>query len=183
MLCINALKPKCGKFYRGDEGTTAVEFSMLLVPYIMVVLAILEVSLMYLSASLLEGSTTNAARMIKTGQIQQSGSVDPAGDFRNVLCSQAAIIIACDDIEIEAQTMVSYDDFDTLQPQFDDDGNMVSQGFAVGGSNDRILIRASFRYEMMTPLIGPLLGGPDSSHVFISTLVLQTEPYEFEDGA
>lgn len=173
-----------GKFLKnwaGDEdATTAIEFSLLIIPYLMLSLGIIELALMFTSASLLEAATGNAARMIRTGQLQQSGSADPAADFRDALCSNLVALISCDNVVIEVQRMDSYTDYSSMQPTFDENGNMVSSGFDVGGSNDKLLIRTSYRYEMITPLVGQLLNGPDGSTLFISTIVLQTEPYEFQ---
>ncbi|MEM7679475.1 MAG: TadE/TadG family type IV pilus assembly protein [Pseudomonadota bacterium] len=159
-----------------QKATTAIEFSLLMIPYLFISLAIIELSIMYAGATLLEGATGSAARMIRTGQIQQSG-VDPESAFRDELCRYATVIVVCDDIDIEIMPMDSFGDF--AGPSFDADGNFVPQGVDTGGSNDRMLIRVAYRYSMMTPLIGPLLAGPDNSHLFLSTIVLQTEPYEF----
>jgi Flp pilus assembly protein TadG len=165
---------------RKKEGTTAIEFALLAMPYLMLSLAIIELSLMYASASLLEGATDSAARMLRTGQIQQSGSADPEGDFRDAMCDFATVLINCNDVTIEVMAMDSYGDYDSMAPVYDGDGNMISQGFDAGGSNDRMLIRVAYRYEMVTPLVGPLLNGPGGGTQFISTIVLQSEPYEFE---
>ncbi len=148
-------------------------------PYILLTLGIIELSVMYASASLLEGATGSAARMIRTGQIQQAGG-DPETIFRDAICTYATVLIRCEDVDIEVRTMDSYADFGDMAPQFDDDGNMVSNGFSAGGSADRVLIRVAYRYPMMTPLVGPLLAGPGNSRLFMSTIVLETEPYEFE---
>lgn len=169
------------KWIKKEDGATAIEFSLVAIPYFMLSLGIMELSLMYASASLLEGATDSAARLIRTGQIQQS-SDDPETLFRQAMCNFVNVLIDCSDVEIEVQTMSSYSDFDTMTPVFDEDGNMVSQGFDAGGSNDRILIRVGYRYSMKTPFIGPLLNGPDGGTLFMSTIVLQSEPYEFEDA-
>jgi Flp pilus assembly protein TadG len=172
-----------GKFFRSwvdrKEGTTAIEFSLMAIPYFMLTIGILEVSIMYASACLLEGATTAAARLIRTGQVQQAESADPEEMFRDAVCDYAEALIACDKVIIEVRQMESFDDYDSMGAQYDEDGNMVSQGFDAGGSNDRVLIRVAYRYEMLTPFIGPLLVGPDNSRQFMSTIVLQTEPYEF----
>lgn len=170
----------CKKIWKRKEGTTAIEFSLLFMPYLMLSLGIIELSLMYASASLLEGATDSAARMVRTGQLQQSGTSDPEGDFRAAMCNYATILVNCNDVVIEVMTMDSYGDFDSYAPVYDSEGNMTSQGFDAGGSNDRVLIRVGYRYEMVTPLVGPLLNGPDGGTTFISTIVLQTEPYEFQ---
>ena len=169
------------KYAKKKEGTTAIEFSMLIVPYLMLTLGIIELSLVFTSASLLEGATGAAGRMIRTGQIQESGA-DPETMFRDRLCEYATVLINCDDVVIDVIQMDSFTDFDDLAPTYDADGNMVSQGVNPGGSEDRVLIRTSYRYEMMTPFVGTLLGGDDGAMTFMSTLVMQTEPYDF-DGA
>jgi hypothetical protein len=72
----------------------------------------------------------------------------------------------------------SFEDY--TPPVYDEDGNLVSGGFDAGSSGDRILIRTAYRYEMLTPLVGSLLTAGTGSRLFVSTVVMQTEPYEFE---
>lgn len=174
------------KFFNGlkrqTDGTTAIEFSLMAIPYVFLTLGILELSIMYASASLLEGATGSAARLIRTGQVQQSGG-DPEEMFRDAICDYATVLIRCSDVVIEVQQMAGFSDYDDMGAQFDEDGNMISQGFDAGGSDDRVLIRAGYRYNMLTPFIGPLLAGSDNSIQFMSTIVLQTEPYEFGGAA
>ncbi len=167
------------KWVRQQDGVTAVEFSLLLAPYMMLTLGILEMSLMFLSASLLEGGTNDAARLIRTGQMQASVEA-PEDVFREALCSYEMVFVNCNDITIEVQEMNSFDDFAAMAPQFDDDGNLISGGVSPGGSDDRVLIRTAYRYNMMTPIIGGLLSGGSGSKLFLSTIVLQIEPYDFE---
>ncbi len=167
------------RWIRNEDGVTAVEFSLLLAPYVMLVLGILEISLMFLSASLLEGATNDAARLIRTGQLQQSSEA-PETVFRDALCSYAMVFVDCNEIDIEVQDMTSFGDFSSFAPSFDSDGNLISSGVSVGGSNDRVLIRTAYRYEMMVPLVGGLLTGGQGSKLFMSTIVMQSEPYEFE---
>ncbi len=157
-----------------------MEFSLLLLPYMTITLGIIELSLMFTSASLLEGATGSAARLIRTGQVQQTGG-DPEQMFRDALCDFAVILIDCEDMVIEVQTLDNYTDFSG--PTLDPDGMMVSPGFDAGESNSKVLIRVGYRYSMMTPLVGPLLNGPSGGTLFISTIVLQSEPYEFGGGA
>ncbi|MCE7886851.1 MAG: pilus assembly protein [Alphaproteobacteria bacterium PRO2] len=161
-----------------DEGTTAIEFSFLLVPYILLTLAIIEISIMYVGASLLEGATGSAARLVRTGQLQEGA--DPEALFRQAICNYATVLINCDNVIIEVREMESFSDYDEMQPQYDEDGNLVPGQFDAGGSSSRVLIRSAYRYTMMTPIVGALLGGPDNSRLFVSTIVLQTEPYDFE---
>lgn len=164
---------------KDEDGTTAIEFSLLAIPYLTLMLGIIELSLMYASGALLEGATQHAARLVRTGQIQQMASGGEAA-FRQALCDYATALVRCDNIQLEVQDMDSFSDFSSLQADYDEDGNLSSRGFSVGGSSDRVMIRTAYRYTMYTPLVGTLLNGPDGSRLFVSTFVLQTEPYEFE---
>lgn len=167
-------------WFRRKDGATAIEFSLLFIPYLMISLGIVEVSMMFASASLLEGATDSASRLIRTGKIQQSND-DPETVFRDAMCSFAVVLINCQDVMVEVSVMQNYGDFSAAS--FDANGDMVTSGFDAGGSGDKILIRAAYRYNMVTPLVGPLLNGPGGSTLFVSTIVLQTEPYEFQGGA
>jgi len=89
------------------------------------------------------------------------------------------VLINCNDVVVESLTLDSFSDVATSPAQFDADGNMVSQGFDAGGSDARVLIRVAYRYEMMTPFVGVLISGSDNSRLFMSTIVLQVEPYDF----
>ena len=179
MKNIGMLGKLLKKYRKKEDGTTAIEFSLLAIPYLMLSLGIIELSIMYTSASLIEGATSSASRMIRTGQLQQNGG-DPETLFREGLCEYAVVLVNCNDIVVEAIQMDSFADFDSYAPVYDDDGNLVHQGFNAGGSNDRVLIRTAYRYQMMTPFIGTLMAGPGAARLFMSTVVLQTEPYDFQ---
>src|SRR5690606_5413432 len=123
----------------------------------------------------------SASRMVRTGQLQQAGG-DPESVFRDAMCDFTVALVDCNDIRIEATTLDSFADAGDAGPVFDDAGQMEPQGFDVGGSNDRVLIRAAYTYDMMTPFIGPLLAGNAEGEIeFLSTIVFQSEPYEFEE--
>lgn len=164
------------------DGTVAIEFGLTAVPFFMLVVAILEVSLMYASATLLEGGTVMAARLIRTGQAQNSG--DPQTLFADALCNQVSFVIPCERLQYNVFTPPgnTFDDADGSPPEFDDDGNMTDDGFDPGGVSDVVVIRTAYRYRFLTPLIGPLLSSSSDNGVTLySTITIRNEPYEFEN--
>ncbi len=171
-------------WWRGQEGVTAVEFSLLALPLVVMVIGTIEIALMFTTQSLLDASTYTAARMIRTGQIQQSGSDEPEEIFRETLCDFAALLIPCGDIQFQVTNLPNFGDADGMpDATFDDDGNMQGQGFDPGGVSAVVLIRVAYRYSIITPLMQPVLTNrSDGSRIMMSTIVLQTEPYEFDDG-
>lgn len=170
---------RVSQWFKNTDGTVAIEFALVSIPFFMMMVAIIELSIVFASASLLEGATGSAARLVRTGEIYQSGN-DPKDAFKTALCNFATNLINCNDIEVEAIPMQSFGDYKSMQPQYDEDGAFEPQGFDAGGSNDRILIRAAYNYNFMTPFVGYVLSGGDNKLAFMSTVVLQTEPYEVE---
>lgn len=173
------------KLFRGwiknAEGVTAIEFSLLALPFIMFVIGIIELATMFAAGFVLQGSVSDAARLIRTGQIQQSDSADPKEIFREALCKQAGILLNCDNVEFEVQTLDHFSDADTV-PDVDESGKLTETPFETGGVSDIVLIRAIYLYPLMTPMIGQFFSDyPGNKKLLMSTVVLQTEPYDFED--
>lgn len=166
-------------FLRHEDGVTAVEFSLVGLPLFLMVFAIIELSLFFASGNMLEGAAQEAGRRIRTGQVQ--GSDDPEAAFKNELCSMAGIMIDCaliqyDVIHVGDNTFASAE---SIEPQFDEQGNLITGGFDAGDSSDVILIRSYYKWNFLTPFIGEMLtgiaGGGWLGH--LSTVVIKTEPY------
>ena len=167
---------------RDDTATTAVEFSLIAIPFFTLILSIIELGLMFSAATMLEGATGKASRLVRTGQIQQAAA-DAASQeqlFRDELCRRAVVLIDCNEIEVEAINVGSFAG-GGVAAEFDGDGNLVSSGFDAGGVSSVILIRTAYRYTLMTPFVNLLLGESGTgTRYFLSTVALQTEPYEFD---
>ena len=174
-------KNNCQKNIRQDEkGSTAVEFALIGIPFIFMVIGIIEMALMFTAQSLLESSTAEASRQVRIGAVQEGGGEDI---FRDVLCNQAGVFLACDDIQYQVESVESFEDAQEFpDATFDDEGNLDNQGFDPGGVSDVVLIRIAYKYPIKTPMMSLILTNNGSNNrILLSTVVLQTEPYEFED--
>lgn len=166
------------QWIRKEEGATAVEFSLVAVPFLFLLIGIIEMSLMFAASANLNSATTDASRLIKTGQVQQAGG-NPEDLFSNELCQKVNAFLNCSRLQYEVIRMDNFSDFEDYAASYDDDGNLESQGFDPGGSSDVILIRVSYLYPFMLPVIGNLLSdGPNMTRHLVSTVVLQNEPYD-----
>lgn len=162
------------------DGSTAVEFALIGIPFIFMVIGIIEMALMFTSQSLLEASTAEAAREVRTGAIQQG---DGEQGFIDALCDFAAVLVPCDEIQYQVVAMDNFGDAEDFpDAEFDEDGNLEDQQFDAGGVSDVVMIRVAYRYPIKTPMMQLMLtNNNDDSRIMLSTIVLQTEPYEFED--
>lgn len=168
---------------RREEGVTAVEFSLVGVPFVLMIIGTVEMALMFTAQSLLQEATFTAARLIRTGQIQVIDPGQQQQAFREAVCDFAAMLIPCGEIQFQVQEIPSFGDAQDLpEAEFDEDGNLANQGFDPGGVSDIVMVRVVYNYPIVTPLMQPMLtntGGLTRS--MISTIVMQNEPYEFEE--
>lgn len=168
------------RFIDAEDGITAVEFSLVGMPFVLLILGVVEIGLAFAASSLLEGGTNTAARMVRTGQVQNSA--DPQGTFRDALCNHVSSFIKCDDLRYEV-LVVSDNDFANargLAPAYDADGEMLSGGFDPGEENDIVLVRSFYDYDFFTFQIGNFMSqGTGNSMPLMTTMVIKNEPYNF----
>ncbi len=161
-----------------SEGTAAVEFSLLAIPFVTLVIGIIEISLLNATATLLQGAAMEASRLIRTGQLQQE-AVDPEQAFVDAVCDYAWPLVRCSGLQYDVETLTAFSDAGT-DPNIDEDGNMQATQFDPGGASDVVLIRVGYNYPLVTPLIGKFFANTSNNSRFLfSTIVLEVEPYTF----
>lgn len=71
---------------RDENGSAAVEFAIVSLPFFALVLAIMETALVFFAGQMLETAVIDAGRLIRTGQAQQNGF--QVGNFRDQVCDR-----------------------------------------------------------------------------------------------
>jgi Flp pilus assembly protein TadG len=179
-------KNKNKKFHHNSDGATAVEFGLFAIPFVFLLIGMVEVGMLSTAGTLLQGGTDDAARLIRTGQAQNSGDAQAA--FEDLLCEKVELLINCDDLVFEAIAIDSSDtgfggiadDMTIVDPVFDADGNLQPSGFDSGSHNSLVIIRVAYNYPLMTPFVGPFLAdGANNTKLLMATAIIQNEPYDF----
>lgn len=166
-----------------SDGSVAVEFAMLAIPFVYTTIAIIELSMFFAASNMLEAGVSESSRMIRTGQLQTQTALPAEQAFRQDLCSNLYVLIDCDDILLEVVSMPgdSFQNADDYQPRYDEDGNFDPRDFNAGGAEDVVLIRVYYRYHLMTPIFAQIFSREaDQTIPIMSTVVIQSEPYQFE---
>lgn len=176
-----AIKGRRESWRLNQDGVAAVEFALVGVPFVFMVIGIIEMALMFTAQSVLEAATAEASREIRTGAVQQGGG---QALFTQELCGFASTLIPCNRLQYQVVAMDNFGDAqDFPEATFDEDGNLEDQQFDAGGVSDVVMIRTAYQYPIKTPMFQFMLtnnGG--NTRTMLSTVVLQTEPYEFEDN-
>jgi Flp pilus assembly protein TadG len=190
---LRALTAQSRRFSKDDEGTTAIEFAMVLAPFLGFTFGIIAVGLHYLATNSLERAVYDASRQIRTGQAQQANM--NADQFKTLVCNLAAPHIDCSKLQIH---MSSYDSWAQVQPPNCVDGNTqeLTQGASgsgpitneVGGASKKVLVTACYDWTVAKYLPYIVFDGSGNRRqasqlssggmLLQASAVFQTEPYE-----
>jgi Flp pilus assembly protein TadG len=190
---LRALTAQSRRFSKNDEGTTAIEFALVLAPFLGFTFGIIAVGLHYLATNSLERAVYDASRKIRTGQAQQANM--NADQFKTMVCNLSAPHINCSKLQIH---MSSYDSWAQVQPPNCIDGKTqdLAQGASgsapitndVGGASKKVLVTACYDWTVAKYL--PYIVFDSSGNrrqasqlssggiLLQASAVFQTEPYE-----
>lgn len=160
------------------RGVAAVEFAIIASSFMLMLLAAFEFGYMLFVQSALDNAAIDAARLIRTGQVQSSSS--PTSTFQTLLCNEVSAIISCGSIVYQAQVFNNWTAAQTAvntPPTRDSNGNLVSSGFSAGTAGQIMVVTVTYNYPFFTPWVGSMVGGSSQSAFLSSTVVFQNEPY------
>lgn len=176
-------------FGQDSRGSTAVEFAIVAPVFLMVMFSIFEVGWFFFANSVVDATVGDAARRIKTGQVQKSfGDMDDKYDdmFADI-CKVLDTFGDCDDrLTIEVDT---FDSFTTLAadntPATCADAppdDLAAIPFNPGDELQIVRVRICYLYRTLNPAIGLNLAEPGTNkRRLISTAIFRNEPYELNN--
>ena len=192
------VKPLLEKFGVSRDGTAAIEFAILAIPYFLVVFAILETFIAMMAEQVVVNATETMGRRLRTGQI--SSSISKA-DFRKNFCDEVSIMINCDgEIEkeqklyIDLRSFAAFKDIPTTIPlkaygeYYDLD--TAQFGFKPGGPETINMLRVYYRWRVVADIIRPYLtkirpvdGSMPSHFLIVATSAFMNEKYTTSGGS
>ena len=167
------------RFHRAERGATAVEFALVALPFLILLFGIVELAMVFIVSTTLEGATESASRRIRTGEFQTGGATTKQ-DFKNLVCARMSWLKAgCDaSLSVDVRT---FNDFSSLaaSPQLDpvlfDPTNTC---WSTGQPTDIVLVRTYFRWKLFTPLLDSALQNSVNGERLINAVsAFRNEPY------
>jgi Flp pilus assembly protein TadG len=187
-----AQKRQCSLPYRfqaDTAGTTAIEFGLLVVPFVMLLVGTITISIYFFTQMNLSTALASATRTIRTGALQSaSGAYAGAATLpqqlavlRNAICKEVAGSITCNDIVFLAQSGNAF--ANVAAPACAVNGAAVSQTtanqtFNAGGANSVVLITACYPWKLGARLpFVPKVNLVDGAMMLQASVVIRVEPY------
>lgn len=183
------------RFARDRKGAVALEMALVGPPFLLVMLALLDFGQTLLTQSLLDGAARDAARLIRTGQVQTSGS--PITTFQTLLCSDMSTLMStatCDsNVLFEVQVFSSFGSVSFTPCTYNNNGTGTGTkcSFSPGNASQIIGVQVSYARPYIVPWVGACLTGGScwtgtgsasgaqgtQTTTLMSTVIFQNEPF------
>lgn len=162
------------------RGATAVEFSLVALPLLFLLFSLLELALIFLISTTLENATYNAARTIRTGQMQTSGSSSAASLKSSICASLAWLGSQCTSkVDVDVRTYANFTNPTIPDPISNGTFNSAAVTWQPGTPGQIVLVRAFYRWTLVTPFLN---GGLQRLNGGVSVLqaasLFRNEPYQ-----
>lgn len=188
------------KLARSKDGAAAIEFAILAVPYFIIIFAIVETFVAFAAEQLVTNAVNTLGRQLRTGQITyQLNRVATDMDvvkFRKAFCDEVDILIQCSEEEIstpsklyiDARTFASFGAIPKTIPRVSTadfaDIDPTSFKFTPGGPSTINMLRAYYRWQVITDLVRPYIttirpsdGSMPTDFLIVATTAFQNENY------
>jgi Flp pilus assembly protein TadG len=162
------------------SGTTAVEFGMVAMPFLMLLFGIVAIGLYFFTTFTLENALEQAARLIRTGQAQQANMT--AEQFKNKVCEFTPGFIDCQNKILVNVRSYAEADLTPVITRGDclTNGNLNNAGvYSPGGSSSVVLVTLCYEWDLAQKL--PFLHFADmngGASLIQASTAFRTEPYQ-----
>ncbi|MEP1206880.1 MAG: TadE/TadG family type IV pilus assembly protein [Rhizobiaceae bacterium] len=130
-------------FRKSQDGTAAVEFALVSIPFFLILFSILEQGFYFLGNRLIDAGVNQISREVKTRQITADNTSE--AQFKIALCAKTLMaIFDCEKLSIDVRTIASFEV--PAEPPVLDNGDLDTSGFgfAPGGRSTINVIRAYY---------------------------------------
>lgn len=177
---LTALNKALRRFRRNRRGSTAVEFAFIAPIFFAMLFAIIETSIMFFAAQVLETGTQDAARLMLTHQAQDANM--PQKDFETNLCNRVKLLLDCTGLIVSVKAYTPGTSIPAADLANPIAGGVFTGKSAYENSNpgDTVVVRAFYQWPIFVTQLGyniANLGSSSSSkRLLAATSAFRVEP-------
>jgi len=167
-------------FVADEAAATAVEFAILITPLIVLILASLQLGIIYFATQVLQSAAIASGRQLMTGSAQEAGLSQ--SQFQRAVCANAPVLFSCTSIMVDVESAGSYSSISTtpLTPTYDAGGRVTnSWSYSPGAAGDIVILRLMYSWPVVGgPLLPGLANQSNGDRLLVATSVFKNEPYQ-----
>ena len=164
-------------FVRRDDSVVAVEFGLVLAPFLALLFAIMETAMVFFAGQTLETAVAESARLILTGQAQNAGLTQAT--YKDEVCKKIYGIFDCKNAMIvDVKKYNSFSAADLSRP-VDAQGKVKTGTYNPGGPCEIVVVRLIYQFPVYIAMMGFDLSDMNGNkRLLVATSVFRNEPYQ-----
>lgn len=174
------------RFGRDAGGSVAIEFAALIIPFCLLVFAILESCIAFAAQQVLSNATDDVARQFRTGQIRPDDVKKNAKLVEDKICARLEVLVAkgCPDLVVDLKTYTTFKDAAAKRIAFTGTGgardiDVTGFGIDPGASESKNQLRVFYRWPVMTDFMRKSMSNlKDGKTLLFATVTWQNEPFD-----
>jgi Flp pilus assembly protein TadG len=167
----------------GDtRAATAVEFALLVTPLVFLLLASLQLSIVFFAGQTLQSVATATGRQLMTGADQQQGMTQT--QFQAAVtanCTKLGAPVNCGNIMVDVESAGSFSSVNATAPTpvYDNTGKVTNAWtYSPGGPGDIVVLHLMYNWPIVAgPLLPGLANQSNGDRLLVATSVFKNEPY------
>ena len=166
------------RFARHQEGSAAIEFGLVALPFFALIFAILETALVFFAGQTLETAASEAGRLIMTGQAQSAGYSQAA--YKQQICNYLAggLFDCANGVYVNVQTYSSFSSVNNTAPVSNGQFNTGAMNYTPGGPGCIVSVSLFYQWPIYVTLLGDSLTNLNGGYRLLeATSVFRNEPY------
>ena len=169
------------RFARNRSGSTAIEFTMLAIPFSLLVFAILESCISFAGQEVLANATDDIARQFRTGQVKTDVTKT---ELRAMICDRLEVVVStgCPGLEFDLREVPTFQKASELGIPFHaakDDIITTDFGVKPGKALTKNVFRVFYRWPVMTDIMAKSMSTlKDNKTLHFAMAVWQNEPFD-----
>ena len=164
---------------RDRRGATAIEFSLLALPFALLAFAILETTISFAAQQVLTNAVDRIARDIRTGQLTLANTTEQ--QFRDKICGEISVIVgsSCSGLVWDLKSYPTFADVPKSIPR-SPDGDIDATGFDYdpGIDSSIVSLRLFYKWPVLTDVMRSSMSNlPDGKTLLYASVTWQNEPF------
>ncbi|HEX7884693.1 MAG TPA: TadE/TadG family type IV pilus assembly protein [Phenylobacterium sp.] len=172
MFQTRAHRVRARTFRRDERGAAAIEFALVAPLLFFTLLSLIELGVLGMISVGLDNAVIDAARRIRTGRADAATS---ASSFEDQICANVGGAL----VDCQARLVVSVEKYSAFANAGAAAAAAPAGQFNKGGPNDIILVKADYKWPLMSPFVATAFDRNGPTEVTISARsAFKNEPFE-----
>ncbi len=168
------------RFGNASRGAVAVEFAIVLLPFLVLMFGTIELGMIFLASSTLQTATDIAARQLRTGEFQATSTTKD--QFKTLVCNNMTWLkTPCSSyLTVDVQTFANLADVGGASAIDPSNLKPNTTCWSPGQAGDVVLVRTYYEWHLFTPLLNQSLvnmGSGSGKRLITSATSFRNEPW------